>query len=198
MKMQKLATLYQAMKREGRTKEQFSFKLKQISFDIIFVTDTVPFQLLVGIKTHNFFFAVPVNYGFQVGPIEDSTFYAMRNLLNLSNTGEKFTSMRFLMEVDNHAPSNISRHEVQPHELLSMLPPAQRDKVEDADKIYFVGWNHHATDGRKARNFEKTLLMTGSQEIADFCRKYNISSVWSDKPRDCKVFAFPKGYRKEV
>ncbi len=191
MRMTQLSTLYYAMKRENRTMEQFRFKLKQTCFDIIFVIDTVPFQLLVGIKTYNFFFTVPVDYGFKVGAIDDGTFYALRSLLNFSKTGEKFTSLRFLKEVDNHAPSNVARRPVQPHELFAMMPPEKRRKVEEADKIYFVRWDYHLNDGRKARNFEKTLLMTGSQEIADFCRAHNISSVWTDRAEEGRAFTPP-------
>lgn len=51
------------------------------------------------------------------------------------------------------------------------------------DKIYFCGWNDHQKDGRQARNFDKTEYFLG-KKVAEYCRENNISSLWSDIPRD--------------
>lgn len=191
MKMTQLPTLYYAMKNEQRTVEGFNFKLKGVTLDVVFAIDSEPFTLLIGIKTHNFFFTVPVYRGFWVNALEDSTFYALRNLLGFEKQGDKFASLKFLAEVDGHTPSHCAKKPLQPHELFEVLPPEERRKVEESDKIYFVRWDYHRNDGRKARNFEKTRIMTGSQEIADFCRTHNISSVWTDRPEDGRVFTPP-------
>lgn len=195
MFMPKLADLYRAMKKADRTMEQFQFTLKGVSLDIIYVIDTEPFQLLVGIKTHNFFFTVPVIEGFRVEGLDNPTFYGLMRILGFEKRGEKYHSLKFLKDVDNHAPRFVSKKPVQPHEWFAVLPPEQRRKVDEADKIYFVRWDYHLNDGRKARNFEKTLLMTGSQEIADFCRAHNISSVWTDRPEEGRELMWPQdGY----
>lgn len=191
MKMYNLLPLYHAMQQQKRTVEGFDFKLKGLTLDVVFAIDTQPFMLLIGIKTYNFFFTVPVYRGFWVEPLEDHIFYALRRLLNFSKKGEKFTSLKFLAEVNHYAPSHCSKIPLQPHHLYAMLPQEQREKVEESDKIYFLGWNYHRTDGRKARNFEKTRIMTGSQQIADFCRAHNISSMWSANPNDAKAFVNP-------
>ena len=54
---------------------------------------------------------------------------------------------------------------------------------DDEDKIYFCGWNDHKADKRKAHNFDKTEFYLG-KKVADYCRANNISSLWSDIPRD--------------
>ena len=53
----------------------------------------------------------------------------------------------------------------------------------EADKIYFRGWNDHLIDHRTARNFDKTEYYFGKR-VADYCRVNNISSLWTDIPRD--------------
>lgn len=196
MKLTNLASLHQDMQRKHHTKAQFAFSLRGLAFDVIFTIDEVPFQLLVGVKYANFFFRVPVHRGYWADSLDDPTFYQLKDLLGLTPHGEKFTSFKFLAMLNEHVPTYVTGTEVQLHEYVSLLPLAERRQVDEVDKIYFVGWKHHLNDGCQARNFDKTFRMTGSQALADYCRKHNISSMWSDKPRDRQAFAFPNGYRR--
>ena len=58
------------------------------------------------------------------------------------------------------------------------------------EKIYFKGWNDHIKDHNKARNFEKTEFYFG-KEIADYCRKNNISSLWTHIASEKKLYYNP-------
>ena len=181
MKMNRLAGLHKLMVQNKRTLEHFDFMLKGFVFDVIFLCGETPFVLMIGIKPANFFTSVPVHAGYQVDLLDDGDFYALKHLLGLNGDGEPFTSYKFLRYLDDHIPLQLSAGEVD-EELYALLPPKAKKKVDEERKIYFAGWNDHRKDGRQARNFEKTRIMTGSAKIAGYCRRNNISSMWSDTP----------------
>lgn len=182
MKMYRLAALHGLMETEKQTLEHFTFSLKALCFDVIFLCAEIPYTLMIGVRTANFFTMVPVHEDFRVDLLEDNDFYALKRLLALDKEGDPFTSFKFLRYLDDHVPDHLTGNEVDV-ELYSMLPSSAKKKVDDERKIYFAGWNDHLKDGRQARNFEKTRIMTGSAEIANFCKRNNISSMWSDVPR---------------
>ena len=91
-----------------------------------------------------------------------------------------FNSSGFLKLLSQKAPQISSCKKIPYEELRAYLPYR---KVEDADKIYFCGWNDHIRDKRKAHNFDKTEFYLG-KTVADYCRQHNISSLWTDIKRD--------------
>ncbi|MCS7465006.1 DUF6037 family protein [Paenibacillus doosanensis] len=56
-----------------------------------------------------------------------------------------------------------------------------RKDVEEADKIYFMGWLDKTISGNKAtpNNLEKTRLLLG-QDAYVRCKAKNVSSRWTD------------------
>ena len=109
-------------------------------------------------------------------------------LLNLKKSGDQFTSFKLFWKIDAHAPTKCSRQKVSFRDIAYY-----KRNVPEADKIFFRGWMHHRADGKTVRNVEKTRMMMGDQ-IADFCEKNNISSMWSDKQRDAKPFQPPPSF----
>ena len=96
-------------------------------------------------------------------------------------------SATFLRLLSEHAPLHSNKLGVDYRELRDYLPYRH---VDDADKIYSCGWNDHIRDGRQAHNFDKTEFYFG-KKVADYCRVNNISSLWSDIPRDQRGLTKP-------
>ena len=79
---------------------------------------------------------------------------------------------------------------------LYIIVYVQRNAAE-SDKIYFKGWRSHETDGRHVQNLEKTRRWLGD-EAYEYCKKYNISSCWSEHPNERKQYYAPDKHREKV
>lgn len=93
----------------------------------------------------------------------------------------------FLRLLSENSPRQSTRQGVDYTELRRYLPYRH---VDEEDKIYFCGWNDHQKDRRQARNFDKTEFFLG-KAVAEYCRENNISSLWSDIPRDERQLTNP-------
>lgn len=188
--MYKIRSLYYDMKQQKKGQEKFTFHIKHIRFEVIFLIDRQPFELLIGaIGYSDIAFVLQMEKGFSVSTIPDDQFRKIRAILNLQPAKERFTSFSFLGDLDSAAPKKCTISRVQPHEIAKY----KRKDALDADKIYFVGWNNHIEDKRKAHNFEKTEEYFG-RDVAAFCRKNNISSMWTDQRTKIKPISYPLGY----
>ncbi len=192
-KMYQLAPLYRSMKATGKHQEQFEFSISNLTFEVIFLIDRTPFELLVGVEGTQIAFVLSVGKGFMVSSIPDKPFNELKRLLILSPGENTFTSWTFLSRLAISTPQECTDRIIQPHD-IAKYKENQLRRVADGDKIYFVGWNNHLADGRKARNIEKTRLLCGDA-VADFCRENNISSMWSDHVQDANPFRSPDGGR---
>ena len=188
IKLYGLQPLTKSMKRKHVDMNQFSVAFNKIEFDVIYDVGCTPFELLIGAKYINWATTVQINAGYTAN-MDDKDFYKLCTILNLKPGKDTFTSFTFLRFIANNAPKEAK------DEIISSTSVAKfRKKIipsaQDKDKIYFVGWNDHKKDGRIAKNFEKTKLLLGTN-IADYCRKHNISSMWSDQPRDHQKETYP-------
>lgn len=188
-KLPGLGPLYRDMKRERKFQEQFSFCLAGAEFEVIFLIDRTPFELLIGIKGTRLAFILTVKPYFNVAAIPDNIFKELKKYLKLSFGLTEFTSKDFLYRLESSTPSKCSCEIVQPHQVAKY----KRDAIPDPQKIYFLGWNNHLRDGRTARNIWKTRKICGDS-VADFCERNNISSMWSDQVKDTKRYTPPPGY----
>ena len=93
----------------------------------------------------------------------------------------------FLRLLSENSPRQSTRQGVDYTELRRYLPYRH---VDEEDKIYFCGCNDHQKDRRQARNFDKTEFFLG-KAVAEYCRENNISSLWSDIPRDERQLTNP-------
>lgn len=108
-------------------------------------------------------------------------------ILNLNWRKDHFNSALFLRLLSENSPRQSTRQGVDYTELRRYLPYRH---VDEEDKIYFCGWNDHQKDRRQARNFDKTEFFLG-KAVAEYCRENNISSLWSDIPRDERQLTNP-------
>lgn len=190
-RFEKLRILYQDMLKEKKMQEKFKFQINKVIFEAIFLADRHPFELLIGVKEHQFAFVLQVRQtrnGF-ITELPDNIYYRICDILKLSWSKDHFSSYAFFQRVDAAIPHCCSNNSVEPHEIAYYK---KRDIAED-EKIYFCGWNDHIADGRKARNFGKTRLLLGDA-IAEFCRKNNISSMWTDVKKERMKYGKPPGF----
>lgn len=189
-----LISLYQLrqltshMRKSRKDIEQYYITYSNGKFDIIYDISKTPFELLIGAVNYNWACVLEVIDGFYTS-MPDSDFYSLCNILNLKPGKEHFTSFMFLNYIASKSPTQCTNQIVDP----SHLSKFRNKKVKSADepeKIYFVGWNNHLKDKRKARNFDKTELFFGKR-VADYCRKNNISSMWTDKRYDSSKASYP-------
>lgn len=170
-----LRSLYLDMKKVQKERESFSFEINHVVFDVIFLIDRSPFELLVGVRGHNLAFTLFVRKGFATS-VSSQVYAEICRILQLNYADDHFSSFRFLQELDRQSPHRCTANSVEPHQIARF-----KKNVPESEKIYFCGWNDHQKDGRKAQNFEKTEKWLG-KEVADYCRKNNISSMWTDDP----------------
>ncbi len=174
------------MKGHGKKQDKFSFQYNNVSFDVIFLMDRDPYELLFGVRDHNFTFVLKMHKGFKLEVIPDKVFYRLCEILNLKPGKGSFTSWEFLKYFALKIPQHYSGKKIHPHEIALY----KQNKIEEADKIYFKEWRLHNTDGRHARNLEKTRELLGD-EAYRICRDNNISSCWSNHREDYTDWSLP-------
>lgn len=160
-------------------KVHYAFDYNGKKFDVIFSIIKDGYEVLVGIFTHNWGCALQIDAQY-VTDVPNNVYFSLLNILQLKRSTEHFTSCSFLNLLSSHAPKQITRHSVNISTVRKFVPYRT---VDEKDKIFFRGWNDHLNDNRIARNFDKTEFFLG-KSAADYCRKHNISSIWTDNPKD--------------
>lgn len=188
----KICQLYKDMKRTGKFQEKFEFPIHGsndtiVYFKVIFLIDRTPFELLIGARGYTLAFILQVRNGFRTD-LPSDIYYRICEILKLNYSENHFSSAKFLGTLDCAAPTRCSPLRVQPHEIAHY-----KREIPESEKIYFLGWNDHRLDGRRARNFQKTRALLGDT-VAYFCEKNNISSLWTDIPNERKDYYTPPGF----
>ena len=187
-----LFDLYKDMIRHNQDIDEYKFSFNKVNFHAILDIGTTPFQLLLGTVNHNWACVLNLNMGFKTS-MSTTDFMKLCEILHLKPGKGTFTSFDFLKYVGEHAPKSCSLKPVQPSHIM----PFRKQYIKSSDepnKTVFLGWNDHKSDGKTARNFDKTRLFLGD-EVANFCIKHNISSLWTtpDKAPE-KTVTYPAGY----
>ena len=185
-----LRQLVPDMKIKGIEKEHFAFSYARQTIDCIFCFCGEHFELLVGVHVLNFGFVLTItrNYkGDYIAELTDDDYITFCNRLNLTYKNDGFTSNTLLKLLSSHVPIKSSGVNVTYETMRSY---AHYYHVNEEDKIYFKGWNNHVRDNNIARNFDKTEFYFG-KKVADYCRKNNISSIWTANPREQKMYHMP-------
>lgn len=191
MKLYQIRPLLQDMGRNKAKQDKFSFKYNGVTFDVIVFLEYTPFELLFGVVDHNFSFVLKLHSGYDLEDLSNDVFYELCRILNLKPSKEGLTSFKFLKYFADRIPNKYSGRKVEPHEIAVH----KKRNVPDSDKIYFKGWRSHETDGRQVQNLEKTRAWLG-EEAYEYCKKYNISSCWSDIPNERKPYYPPDKHRE--
>jgi hypothetical protein len=185
-----LNTLVPDMVNKNVSKEHFSFNYANQRLDCIFSFSNARYELLVGIHALNYGFVANIYqnaHNSYVAEITDSVYQDFCNVLNLSYRGDGFTSNTLLNLLSVHVPVVSQGVEIN-YEVMHQYTKCRQ--VDEADKIYFKGWNDHIKDGNEAHNFDKTEFYFGS-EVANYCRQHNISSLWTSVSRERKEYRQP-------
>lgn len=178
------------MQAKGVEKEHFAFTYAEQTLDCIFSKMDKYYELLVAVHTLNFGFIVTLiqsNTGNFIAEITDDDYFNFCKAMNLSYKGDGFNSNTLLNLLSSHIPPFSKGVKISYKEMRQYTKCRY---VDEADKIYFCGWNDHIIDKRKAQNFDKTEFYLGVT-VANYCRKNNISSMWSNIPRDEKNLTDP-------
>lgn len=175
------------MKANSIEKEHYSFEYNGFRFDVILSMAHNGYEILVAIHTHNWRCVLHMNSNYNI-EVPNEVYYSLCRLLKLNWNKDHFGSAIFLRLLSENSPRYSNHQGVNYDELRRYLPYRH---VEEEDKIYFCGWNDHKKDKRKAHNFDKTEFYFGTA-VADYCRKNNISSLWSDIPRNAQNVTDPR------
>lgn len=186
MKCKEFEPLIKDMKDHDIDKEHYNFDFNGFRFDVILSIVQSGYEILVAIHTENWGCVLNMNNDYYV-EVPDDVYYSLRDILHLDWNTNHFNSIAFLQLLSEKSPQHSNCLGVGYTELRRYLPYRH---VDEADKIYFCGWNDHKRDGRKAHNFDKTEFYFGN-EVACYCRRHNISSLWSDIPRDERKVSKP-------
>lgn len=181
------------MKRLNIYKENFKFNYAKQIIDCVFCINNNDYELLVGVHKLNLGFVIELyinKEGNFIGVLQEKDFFIFRDAMNLKYSVKKFTSNALLVLLSEHVPVK-SKGIVLSFETMRKFTKCR--KVNEADKIYFKGWNDHVKDGKTARNFKKTEFFFG-KSVANYCRKHNISSMWTDIPNEEKSYHLPHGF----
>lgn len=167
------------MKGQNLDRYKFRHRHGRATFDVLFFTDTRPFELLFGCLGANFAMTVTVRPGFVIDPYLDKESYrGLCDVLGLTpDPNNRFSTRAFFVEFDERVPRRATPAGVpHPHEVA-----VYRRDVEEADKIYFCGWRNNEVRGENVtkKNLDKTLMLLGRAAF-DRCRRHNTSSCWTD------------------
>lgn len=178
MTLERLTHLHRSMSTQGMTKTKFEFRFRNLVFSVIYIAEQFPHELLFGCRAHNLFFVVDVSRDFTIGTYLGDSYRALLDALGVQpNPNNRFSPNVFFEEFRAAIPLNTS-----PANIPSVTDIASnRRDVEDANKIYFLGWLPH--DGVRshpsASNLAKTKRICG-HATHDTCLRHHISSRWTD------------------
>lgn len=187
MQLTGLKSLYADMKRQKLERTIFKVLINNISFEVIYFIDSSPHSLAIGVKGKNFFFEIPVEKGFHIKTWLGENYSKVCEILGLKyDETNKYSSNKFFSEINKGIPSKVTNINIPTYKDIA---PYRRD-VEEADRIYFYGWKENDKTGGnvKPKNLEKTRAWLGENAFR-MCKKYNVSSRWTDVSSDEKAYA---------
>lgn len=187
MKLDGLEILHKNMKDNDLDRVKFDFRKNGKLFKAIFLTDIIPYKLLIGVRSEKFCLPVDVSTSYEIKTSMNNDHYtALIDILGLNyDPNNRFRPKYFFEELNTQIPKTVNvNSKVQIHE-ISELNPA----YEESEKIYFKGWLDNNIRGNKVspENLHKTRDCLG-EEAYQMCKAYNISSVWTKHRTESKEF----------
>lgn len=182
--MNNLRHLYEDMIVQGAISTTFNVVYNRHEFSCIFIIGITNHQLYLttlGEIPHTIFASIGQNFS-APSMLSHEDYVALANYLGFTpNKDHPFKPSSFFEEFDHHCPT----HHIMTPAVSDMIRIVGISRnVPDAEKIYFVRWRRnpdgeHVSDG----NYVKTCSIVG-EEFANNLRDNNISSCWSNIPRD--------------
>ncbi len=176
-----LRVLHADMLKQNETRAVFSFESNEKRFSCIFLSDIFPYRLyLSAFNITPVVFEFDKNYHVisRINPEDYSEFLKYFDLQD--GPDRKFIPEEFLNALNSHIPLTFKE---KPNYWNVLNIVSKQRKLEESNKIFFRGWYKNTRKLVKAENLEKTRSAFGD-ERAEMCRKYNMSSRWTDTPED--------------
>jgi len=177
-----LRGLYATMMRAGVSRYKWRFTRGPAVFEVIFLAEERPFELLLGAIGTRFGTTLHIHPGFLVDTrLPTPDYYALCDALQLTrDSNRKFKPTDFFADLNRSIPPtvNLATGRVQPHDII-----AYRPNVDTSDGRYYCGWRDNTVTGKRVQesNLLKTLAVFG-QRVHDTCKARNISTCWTHDP----------------
>jgi hypothetical protein len=168
------------MRAAGLTRYKWRFDHGAALFEVIFIVEDNPWEILLGAIDKDFAIVLPVRPPFQIQTdLSREEYRALCKALELTyDPNHPFRPASFFAHLNDNAPQVVEPMlgRVRPQDVLYY-----RRDVEECDKIYFCGWRDNTARGETVSpgNLEKTRQAFGPT-ISKFCEQRNISSRWTD------------------
>lgn len=181
LKMPGLASLHDAMKAASIERVRFRIAHNYLVFEGVFLVDLIPYELALACVGHEFVLLFEVSKNYEINTYLGENFSALvRALGNGANSGNRLKTSEFMRELDAKFP-----HAVTKRDQATRVDVVRAYRhIEEAEKVHFLRFIPHDRAGRRhvtAENLEKTRKLMG-QELYEWCRKFNVSTGWSDIP----------------
>lgn len=188
-KFKNLAPLCKSIRLQKKSIEQFEITYNNVTFDCVLDIGINPFELMIGVKRHNFACVLHIHPGYIV-EMDDLNYHILCQILNLNYKDNHFTSFAFFTYLDDHVPAKASASLVDPIHLIPFRESSM--SLEERKEGYiFAGWlSHEGKNNGHVRNDSKTEKLLG-KTVADYCRKHDISSKWTTNPEKRVILTFP-------
>ena len=178
------------MRALGMTRASFRYETRHAQLEVAYVLDVEPNVLLIGITGRNpFAFEVAIDHQCRVKPfLSPDDYHALLDALGVERDPDHPFSIRgFFDYLDQCVPSRPDPGGAPDPDFIAQF----WNDVEDADKVYFVGWRHNPPGSHvTGDNLAKTQRLIG-QGARESCARLNISSCWTADRNDKNPVTHP-------
>ena len=151
MRLIRLSQLHRNMQDQGINKTRFEFNFRNLNFSVIYLAEQFPHELLFGCIHHNLCFVVEVDANYTISTHLGENYGPLLRALGLTpNRDNPFRSNIFFDAFEVATPTTTHSGNIPTIREIAI----QRRDVEEADKVYFLGWLNH--DGVQSKPTEKT------------------------------------------
>lgn len=172
-----LESLHNNMKLNDTKRVVFPFKYNEKGFSCIFITDILPYRLYLStLGDKPIIFELEINNKYETSSYIEDYKKLIEYLEIKYDPNHKFKPNDFFKSLNNKIPENC---ENKPNYKDVILIAAKHREIEEPNKIYFCGWKNNIVINVTDGNLEKTRSAFGD-ELAELCKKKNISSRWTD------------------
>ncbi|NJM76831.1 MAG: hypothetical protein HC852_14870 [Acaryochloridaceae cyanobacterium RU_4_10] len=186
--------LYKYMLSQNIQRCKFPYIHNQLNFDVFFLIDDQPFLLMFGARGVNLYFEKEVRNGFTIDTYLGEKYSQLCDALGIVyNPNNPFSPNKFFLEFNSKIPRQISKKQMaKPHDIAFTSKKIKTEKIEEIDKIYFMGWRNNNLQREQVskENLEKTRKWL-SYEAYLRCLKKNISSKWTHDQELAQDFYMP-------
>lgn len=179
-----LESLHNNMKLNDMERVVFPFRYNEKGFSCIFITDILPYRLYLStLGDKSITFELVINNKYETSSYMKDYNKLIEYLEIKYDPNHKFKPNDFFRSLNNKIPENCNN---KPNYKDVILIVASHREIEESNKIYFCGWRNNKKGNVREGNLEKTRSVFGD-DLAEICKKKNISSRWTDIDNDEEI-----------